>query len=59
MSDFSPTQTADAVELPCHLSQCLHIIQEDLTDLQERLEYLCSVHCRLLNLLGDRHEPGV
>jgi hypothetical protein len=49
---------AEAVELLHHLSQRLHIIREDLTDLQERLEYLCGVHRRLLNLLGDRHKPG-
>ena len=48
----------EAVERLHYLSQHLHIVREDLTDLQERLEYLCGVHRRLLDLLGDRHEPG-
>jgi len=58
ISDFSPIQTEKAVEHLHSLSQSLHIIRENLTDLQERLEYLCGVHQRLLELLGNCHDPG-
>jgi len=58
ISDLSPTQTEEAVEHLHSLSRSLHIIREYLTDLQERLEFLCGVHRRLLELLGNCHDPG-
>jgi len=47
--DFSPEQTTRAVEELHQLSQNLHIIQGDLTDLQERIQYLLGVHQRLMH----------
>ena len=58
ISDFSATENAEAVEHLHSLSQLLHIVRENLTDIQERLEYLCGVHRRLLGLLGNCHNPG-
>ena len=34
------------------------MIRENLAELQERLEYLCDVHRRLLGLLGHCHDQG-
>jgi hypothetical protein len=34
------------------------LIRENLTELQERLEYLCNVHQRLLDLRGNCLDPG-
>jgi hypothetical protein len=39
------------------LSQRLHIIREDLTDLQERLQYLTGVHQRLMDISIYRYDP--
>ena len=55
ISQFTPSQTAEAVEKLHSLSQRLHIIREDLTDLQERLQYLLGVHERLMDLSNDRY----
>jgi hypothetical protein len=44
---FSPEKTAEAVEELHVLSQNLQIIQEDLTDVQDRIQYLFGVHQRL------------
>ena len=57
ISRFTPPQTAEAVERLDSLSRLLHIISEDLTDLQERLHYLAGVHQRLTNLSNDRYDP--
>jgi hypothetical protein len=57
ISQFTPPQTAEAVERLHSLSRLLHIISEDLTDLQERLYYLGGVHQRLTNLSNDRYDP--
>ena len=57
ISEFTPSQTAEAVERLHSLSQLLHIIREDLTDLQERLQYLVGVHSRLMDLSIDRYDP--
>jgi hypothetical protein len=57
ISLFTPDQTTEAVEKLHSLSQRLHIIREDLTDLQERLQYLVGVHRRLMKLSGDRYDP--
>jgi len=39
------------------LSQILHLIREELTDLQERLQHLVGIHRRLMDLSGDRYDP--
>lgn len=55
-ADLSPTQTATALQILHPLSRSLHVIQGLITDQQEGLEYLCSVHQRLMVLLGNPHE---
>ena len=57
ISQYTSSQTAEAVEKLHSLSQLLHIIREDLTDLQERLQYLGGVHQRLMDLSIDRYNP--
>jgi hypothetical protein len=57
ISQFTPSQTAEAVEKLHALSQILHIIRGDVTDLQELLQYLVGVHKRLMALSGDRYDP--
>ncbi|PPQ86187.1 hypothetical protein CVT25_006930 [Psilocybe cyanescens] len=52
ISLYSPTQIAEAVEILHSLSQLLQIIREDLTDLQERLDYFKKVHQRFKDLSG-------
>ena len=39
------------------LSQILHIIRGDVTDLQELLQYLVQVHKRVMVLSRDRYDP--
>ena len=53
ISQFTPSQTAEAVEKLHSLSQQLHIIHEDITDLQEQLQYFVGVHQHLMDLLND------
>ncbi|KAF8963524.1 hypothetical protein BDZ97DRAFT_1758596 [Flammula alnicola] len=50
ISEFTPVATAQAVENLHGLSSQLHVIQEDLNDLLERLQYLNAVHQRLMDL---------
>ena len=57
ISQFTPSQTAEAVEKLHSLSQQLHIICEDVTDLQEQLQYFVGVHQRLMDLSNDRYDP--
>ena len=57
ISQFTPPQTAEAVEKLHALSQILHIICGDVTDLQDLLQYLVGVHKRLMALSGDRYDP--
>ena len=57
ISQFTPPQTAEAVEKLHALSQILHIIRGDVTDLQDLLQYLVGVHKRLMALSGDRYDP--
>jgi len=58
-AQFTPSQTAEAVEKLHALSQILHIIRGDVTDLQQLLQYLVGVHKRLVALSGDRYDPVV
>ncbi|KIM38867.1 hypothetical protein M413DRAFT_29808 [Hebeloma cylindrosporum] len=57
ISQFTPSQTAEAVEKLHALSQILHIIRGDVTDLQELLQYLVGVHKRLTALSAGRYDP--
>ncbi|PPQ93028.1 hypothetical protein CVT25_006210, partial [Psilocybe cyanescens] len=52
ISLYSPAQVAEAVEILHSLSQSLQIIREDLTDIQERLDYFKKVHQRFKDLSG-------
>jgi len=54
---FTPSQTAKAMEKLHSLSQILHLLREELTDLQERLQHLVGIHRRLMDLSGDRYDP--
>ena len=58
-AQFTPSQTAEAVEKLHALSQILHIIRGDVTDLQQLLQYLVEAHKRLVALSGDRYDPVV
>lgn len=57
--NFSPEQTAEAVEELHVLSQNLQIIQEDLTDVQDRIQYLFGVHQRLVQFSGQADDSTV
>jgi hypothetical protein len=57
--NFSPEQTAEAVEEFHALSQNLQIIQEDLTDVQDRIQYLFGVHQRLLQFSSQTDDLTV
>jgi len=39
------------------LCQILHLIREELTDLQERLQHIVGIHHRLMDLSGGRYDP--
>ena len=54
--NFSPEQTAEAVEELHVLSQNLQIIQEDLTDVQDRIQYLFGVHQRLVQFASQTND---
>ena len=41
------------------LSQSLQIIQEDLTDVQDRIQYLFGVHQRLMEISNQTNDPTV
>ena len=56
ISQFTPSQTAETVERLHSLSRLLHIIREELTDLEDRLQYLVGVHQRLADL-SNRYDP--
>lgn len=57
ISQFTPSQTAEAVENLHALSQILHVVRGNVTDLQELLQYLVGVHKRLMAHSGDRYDP--
>jgi len=57
--DFPPEQTPRAVEELHTLSQNLHIIQGDLNDLQERIQYLSNLHRCLVQLSGNTNHSSV
>jgi hypothetical protein len=57
ISEFTPSQTAEAVEKLHDLSQILHIIRGNVIDLQQLLQYLVGVRKRLTAHAGDRYDP--
>lgn len=56
---FSPEQAPEAVEELHALAQNLQIIQEDLTDVQDRIQYLFGVHRRLMQISSQTNDPTV
>ena len=57
--NFSPEHTLAAVEELHRLSQNLHIIQGDLIDLRERIQYLLGLHQRLMQFSNDTNDSSV
>ena len=53
---LSPEQATKAVEELHRLSQNLQIIQEELTDVQDRVEYLFGVHRRLMEISSETND---
>ncbi|KIM38870.1 hypothetical protein M413DRAFT_419836 [Hebeloma cylindrosporum] len=56
---FSPEQTAGAVEELHALSNDLHIIQEELTDVQDRIQYLCGIYQRIMQSSSQTDDPAI
>ena len=56
---FSPEQAPKAVEELHRLSKNLQIIQEDLTDVQDRIQYLFGVHGRLMQIPSQTNDPTI
>lgn len=57
--NFPPEQTTEAVEELHVLSQNLQIIQEDLTDVQDTIQYLFGVHQRLVQFSSQTDDLTV